>query len=215
VLVCLVVSGLAACAKHPPKQAASTSDASPVSSQATPMDGRRVDPTPVANKPLVARDQPLNAEPLGLELGYANLEGVKQKLGGLTSLQDRGANLYSGGAMLESDGRGLGIDGLSDLLFIFDKNNVLVGVVMTMPKRPQDILGKLSSKYTVVDNGIDTFMDDGYARLEKGNSFVVVDAPLLSFTMEVRYLTKQLMADFERARAEAEKKQQQNETNQL
>lgn len=153
---------------------------------------------------LVSRDPPNNAAPLGLEIGFATISGVRSAVGSTTALQDQGTNQFSGGPMLRSDGAGLGVDGLSDLTFIFDKADVLVGVIMTLPKAPTDMLKKLSTKYSVTDNRIDSFMDKGYARLKKGDSLVEIDAPHLSFTMEVRYLTNQLMADFQ-AKSAAER----------
>jgi hypothetical protein len=39
---------------------------------------------------LISREPAQNAAPLGVEVGYANLEGVKEKLGSITSLQDNG-----------------------------------------------------------------------------------------------------------------------------
>lgn len=164
---------------------------------------------------LVSREPSVNAAPLGLEIGFANLAGVKNKLGGITGLEGAGTNEYSGGPMLCSSGEGLGVDGLSQLLLIFDKDNVLVGVVMTLPKAPKDVLQKLSEKYQVVDNRIDAFMNNGYARLGKGGSLIEIDAPHLSFTMEVRYLTQKLMADYQQKSAAANAKQRQEQVNKL
>jgi hypothetical protein len=164
---------------------------------------------------LVNRDPPNNAAPLGLEIGYANVEGVKTTIGSTAALQKNGTNQFSGGPMLVSDGAGLGVDGLSHLNLIFDKSNVLVGMVMTLPKAPGDMLKKLSTKYSVVNNRIDSFMDYGYARLAKGDSLVEIDAPHLSFTMEVRYLTKQLMADFQAQSAEAKAASEKQQTDKL
>ena len=165
--------------------------------------------------PLYSRDQPVNAAPLGLEVGYANLAGVKEKLGAVTRLEDKGINQYTNGVMLASNGEGVGVDGLSSLLLIFDKENVLAGVVMTLPKNTKDVFEKLSGKYKPVENRIDNFMNYGYARLEKGDSWVEVDSQHLSFEMDVRYLTKQLMADFKRQSAEDNARKQQEQSDKL
>lgn len=164
---------------------------------------------------LISRDPASNAAPLGLELGYANLAGVKATIGSASALQDNGTNQFSGGPMLITDGAGLGVDGLSSLNLIFDKSNVLVGMVMTLPKAPSDMLKRLSSKYSVVTNRVDSFMDNGYARLAKGDSLVEIDAPHLSFTMEVRYLTNQLMADFQTQSAAEKAAREKQQTDRL
>jgi hypothetical protein len=162
-----------------------------------------------------SRAQPLNAAPLGLELGYANVVSVKEKIGSLTKLSDVGTNQYSGGPMLTSDGQGLDVEGLSSVLFIFDNNQVLAGVVMTMPKSAKETYATLAKKYKPVENKIDGFMDYGYARLSKGDSFIEVDAPHLSFDMEVRYLTKKMMANFKQQSANSNAKKKKKKADQL
>lgn len=53
---------------------------------------------------------------------------------GWTQLEDGGMNQYSGGKMLKGDGKGLRIDGLSEIVFIFDTTDKLASVLMTLPK---------------------------------------------------------------------------------
>jgi hypothetical protein len=157
----------------------------------------------------ISREQPLNASPLGIEVGFANLQGVKQKIGSLTTLKSEGTNQFSGGEMLVSNGEGLGVGGLTSAAFIFNKSGTLAGVVMTLPKKPADMFEILSKKYKAVDNKIDPSMGYGYAKLAKGDCVVEIDADRLSGTMEVRYLTNQLLSDFKKksSEQEAQKKQ--------
>ncbi len=63
--------------------------------------------------------QAANVAPLGLELGVATLDQVKNKLAA-TRLEPNGTNAYSDGPMLKSDGAGLEIEGLHEIVFIFD-----------------------------------------------------------------------------------------------
>lgn len=63
-----------------------------------------------------------------------------------------------------------------------------------MKKSPVTVYKTLSGKYKTVSNKIDSFMNYGSARLVKGDSFIEIDAPHLSLSMEVRYLTKAFMA---------------------
>lgn len=115
----------------------------PASSSAT----AAVSPLAASDKPQIAREPAQNAAPLGVEVGYANMAGVKEKLGSVTTLQEQGINQFSDGPMLASNGEGLGVDGMTHVLFIFDKKNVLAGVVMTLPKGPKNVFAKLSTKY--------------------------------------------------------------------
>ena len=135
-----------------------------------------------------------NAAPFGMELGVVTLAQVRQEIGDSSPLEDEGTNKYTEGKMVSTDGRVLGVEGVQSVLFIFDKSEVLAGVIVTMPKDPVRIFKMLSTKYKVVSNKIDSFMNFGSARLEKGASVVEIDAPHLSFAMEVRYLTKSFVA---------------------
>jgi hypothetical protein len=169
----------------------------------------------VAANTNTSRTQPQNAAPLGLEIGYANLASVKEKIGRITKLDDAGINQYSGGPMLISDGKGLDVDGLSSVSFIFDNNQILAGVVMKLPKNAKETFATLAKKYKPAENKIDSFMDYGYARLSKGDSFIEVDAPHLSFEMEVRYLTKKLMASFKQQTTNSDAKKKKKKEDQL
>lgn len=162
-----------------------------------------------------SRPHPQNAAPLGLEVGYATMAAVKEKIGAVARLNDAGTNQYTNGPMLQCDGNALEIEGLNSILFIFDSNRILAGVIMTMQKNVKETYATLSKKYKPVQNKIDNFMGYGYARLMKGDSFVEIDAPHLSFEMEVRYLTKRLMADFNRQSASDEAKKKQKKADQL
>ena len=160
-----------------------------------------------------SREPATNAAPLGLEIGYANIGGVKAKIGKSTDLVDKGINAYTYGPMLSSNGAGLDIDGLSEITFIFNKDGVLEGVLMTMPKKAVEMHGSLSKKYKVVTNNIDTFMGNGYAKYSKGDSIVELNAPHMSFKMNINYLSKKLMADFLReSQAEATSKKKNQES---
>ncbi len=171
--------------------------------------------TEPASGPRISREPAINASPLGIEIGYANLEGVKQKFKGVTKLVSAGTSDHTGGAILQSDGEGLGVEGLERLIAIFDKNGTLVAVTMTMPKSVKDTYSKLSQKYTTVSNNIDQFMDYGSAKLQKGDSFVIVEADHLSFKMTVVYATKEFLNTVEHNTAEAEAKKEQEQKDKL
>lgn len=137
-----------------------------------------------------------NAAPLGLELGVATYAQVKQQVGGKTSLSDAGTNKYSGGKMLKGNGDGLGIDGLSELTFVFDSSDKLAAVLMTLPKDSfQQTLNALSKKYKLVEKQV-PFVGNASAKLQQGDSVIEMSAPHLSFEMSVQYLTKSLKQSY-------------------
>ncbi len=161
-----------------------------------------------------------NAAPLGLELGVATYAQVKQQIGSKTSLSDGGINAYSDGKMLKSDGDGLGIDGLSDITFIFDQSDRLAGVLMTLPKqngmsdlnntRFRQTMNALGKKYRLVKKDV-PFVGDSYAEFREGDSLVELDAPHMSFTMSLTYETRALHDAFTRKSAEERQQHEQQQ----
>jgi hypothetical protein len=131
--------------------------------------------------------------PFGLALGVATLEEVETVLKPRTTLTSLGVNQYSGGEMRGSNGVGLGIDGLRDVLFIFDKSGVLVGVVMTLDKfgneAVRNTLKTLSAKYRLVKSNVPP-VGNAYAQLKQGDVVIEVDSPHLSFQFDITYLTQ-------------------------
>jgi len=137
-----------------------------------------------------------NAAPLGLELGVATYTQVKQKVGDKTSLSDEGINKYSGGKMLKSNGGGLGIEGLSDITFIFDQSEKLAAVLMTLPKDSfSKTLNALSGKYKLLEKNV-PFVGNASAKLQQGDSVIDLNAPHMSFEMSVNYMTRSLEKSF-------------------
>ncbi|PUE07144.1 hypothetical protein B9Z51_14855 [Limnohabitans sp. T6-5] len=149
-----------------------------------------------------------NASPFGLEVGVATLSQVQKQIGDKTSLTPTGINKYSGGKMFEVDGHGLNVEGVNAVTFIFDQADVLVGVLVSMPKNPKSLIKTFSGKYKVINNKVDNFMNYGSAQFSKGDTVIDIDAPHLSFVMEVRYLSKRLRDAFmQQSNAETAAKQ--------
>lgn len=162
---------------------------------------------------LVCFAQAANVAPLGLEVGVADIQTVKTKLAKQTKLIDAGTNKWTQGPMLTSDGRGLDIDGLQSILFIFDQQKKLQAVVMTMSKsRFNEVREYMNTKYKPVKEMV-PFVGDAYVRYQSDNSIAEIDAPHLSFSMEVRYLTNEFLAKFneQKEMEEADRKKNQRE----
>lgn len=146
-----------------------------------------------------------NAAPLGLELGVATQAQVRQQLNGQTQLEEAGTNQYSGGKMLKGHGEGLGIDGLSEIVFIFDTSDKLAAVLMTLPKGEgfgdlhngnfTKTAKALAAKYKLVEKS-QPFVGNARATFRQGDSVVELDAPHMSFTMALRYMTQALQKAF-------------------
>lgn len=163
------------------------------------------------NAPKVSRDPEINAAPLGLEIGYANLGGVKQKIGSMTTFKDAGIDEYSGGVVLVSDGQGLGIDGLTRFDAIFDNSEQLVLIKMTF-RDIEGLYSKLSAKYKPIENK-ESIMGRN-ARLEKGDTWVIIEELPLSIS-SVLYTTKSYIATAISKSADAKAKKEQEQKNKL
>lgn len=150
-----------------------------------------------------------NVDPFGLELGVATRGQVEQAFKG-KPLSTLGENAASGGAMLVAEQPGIGPEGLKKILFVFDKQDRLVGLQMTLPKdfhgkNVSGIANDLARKYVQKSRNLPQ-VGNGAARFERGRSAVVVEAPHLSFEFTVTYLTEGLERDL--AAYEREQKQQ-------
>jgi hypothetical protein len=141
--------------------------------------------------------------PLGLEIGVADLATVKAKLEGQTRLTEAGINKWTQGPMLKSNGEGLDVEGLKEITFIFGQDEKLDGVIMILDKdRLKEVTAALGKKYKKVRENI-PFVSDALALYRQGDSIVRVEAPHLSFVMQVLYLSNRLQEAFEKgSRAE-------------
>lgn len=140
---------------------------------------------------------------LGFEIGATTVDQFKQDLSAKTKLEASGTNKYSGGQMFKTDGAAYDIDGLTSVLYIFDQQQKLAGVIMDMGKSRFDAVFQfLSANYKVVAQQR-PFVGDQYARFRPSDAVIELDAPHLGFNMEVRYLRNDLMQKFN-AQSEAE-----------
>jgi hypothetical protein len=174
--------------------------------------------TSTTAKGLTTREQPMNACPLDLEIGYANKKGVQEKIGPKSALKPDTANKneYSNGVRLIAEGKGLGLEGVSKAFFLFDDKDVLVSVVLVMDKTPGAVTGTFNTlvgKYQVVDKKINEFMNYGTARLSKGESIVLLEADHLANQFGVVYTLKSLDEAFNKKasdKVDQEKKEKAN-----
>ncbi|MDD2934793.1 MAG: hypothetical protein PHO76_13000 [Methylotenera sp.] len=152
-----------------------------------------------------------NAAPLGQELGVTTLKQFQESIGVQTQLTETGTNKFSGGVMLEGNGEGLGVDGLTKILVIFNASNQLSGVVMTMSKSHfQETMNALSKKYKLVNKQV-PFVGNKFAKYKQGNSVVMLDSPHMSFDMELRYLTNEFLASYTKTSADENAENKRNQ----
>ncbi|WP_348694727.1 hypothetical protein [Duganella fentianensis] len=151
-------------------------------------------PLPLLILPCMLWLQPAKAgtQVLGVEIGVTTSEELSNSLSRSTDLSERGINKYSGGKMLASDGSAYQIEGLTEVLYIFDSTGKLAGVIMEMDKeRFASVYQYLQSKYKVRATRL-PYVGDQFARFEPADAIIELDAPHLSFTMQLRYIRNDL-----------------------
>ena len=130
---------------------------------------------------------------LGFELGVSKLVDVNRILTNQTKVIDNGINNYSRGRMLKTNGKGYSIEGLKSVVYIFDNQEKLSGIIMNMEKyKFDDVYDAVSKKYNLVSEQR-PFVGDQYAKFKTKDATIEIDAPHLSFEMDVRYLRDDLL----------------------
>jgi hypothetical protein len=130
---------------------------------------------------------------LGFEVGVSTLEQVKATLSKKTQVKDNGINKWSKGPMLKTNGSSYEIEGLNSVLYIFDEQKTLMGVVMDMNKKRFDSIYEVLSKKYKMKEQKRPFVGDQFALFESPGCIIELDAPHLGFQMEVRYLRSDLV----------------------
>ena len=129
-----------------------------------------------------------NPAPFGFELGKATYNEVVAKY----TPKQRGTNEYSQGKSIAIPKGDFELDGLQgDVVFTFDANDNLVAVVKTLHKNKFDDIFSSLQKYNLVSKDI-PFVGNKSAKFKDGTCEIILDAPHLSFQMELIYV----MGDF-------------------
>jgi hypothetical protein len=167
---------------------------------------------------MAAESTSTQVTPLGFAIGEAKRKTITETLAGKSDLKSDGINYYSQGPMLTIPGKGLGIEGLLDVRFIFDRHDTLVGVVMTLDKEFDQGFDKtyrrLAAKYHVVKKSV-PFVGNKSARFEAGNTVIELEAPHLSFTMSLAYMTREFESGYRYKLRRDQKNREQREAQQF
>ena len=149
--------------------------------------------------------------PFGLEIGKATVADVKAAY----PVQSAGTNAYSGGEMYQIDVSRIEFDGLKAVLAIFGKDGSLQAVSATLDKNRFDAVNQsLAGKYKVVSKQL-PFVGDKRVVYADGQTEIELNAPHMSFQMEMVYATKSLLKAFKQQRSDDKKNKAKNEAAQL
>lgn len=147
---------------------------------------------------------------LGVELGVTTISALKQSAEG-KRVQSRGQNKFSNGEMFAAPGAAFGVEGLKEVLYIFDTNEKLSAVVLSMDKHRFDAMnGIVAGKYKLVEKDV-PFVGNKRARYTADDAAIILDAPHMSFVMEVTYVQHDLYRAFNAQSANEAAAKKQNE----
>lgn len=129
-----------------------------------------------------------NPAPFGLEIHKTTLKEAQEKY----TLVKKGISYYSGGPMYLIEKDELKIDGLNKVTLIFSKDTkVLLYVCAEFGNYKFNSLYKnLSKKYKLLDEEIPR-LGNKFAKFENDQTFIKLDAPHMSFELEVTYIYKE------------------------
>jgi len=121
----------------------------------------------------------------GLELGKATLKDIEAN----HKVIKRNDAIFDG-HIVNIEPHKLGLEELKSVFFYCDKDGVIQSTVLVMNQEKFDDMFKaLSGKYKLVSKDI-PFVGTKSAYFEDGASIIFINAPHLSFEMEVAYQTK-------------------------
>lgn len=148
--------------------------------------------------------------PLGFTLGQTTLAEVERLLP-RDKIKQR-----AGRAWLEVDPAAFEFDGLEQVALIFDTDQHLAVVLLTIAKhRFRDVVDDLHAKYSVDRESIDNFMQYGEALFRSGNDWIYLDAPHLSFPIDLTYAINAWWPEMARSIEENKTKKRQQERGKL
>jgi len=151
--------------------------------------------------PLISHADP---SPFGLQIGKSSIDDAKAKY----SILNPGINKYSKGEMFDLNLSTVNFEGLQKATVIFNKDKKLLAVLTTLHKNKFNyLLEVLSKKYQLVKKNI-PFVGNKSATLIDGNTEITLNAAHMGFTMEMNYISKELM-DIFKAQSKAEQQQKQ------
>ena len=149
--------------------------------------------------------------PFGLEIGKASVADVKAKY----STTYTGINKYSNGDVYDLDVSELSLDGLESATVIFGADGKLQGVFCSLPKEKfRYLFGSLKSKYKLINSNI-PFVGDSSAKFMDGNTEITLNAPHMSFKMDMAYIDKNLVKKFKQQSSNEQQNKKKKEAAQL
>ena len=150
--------------------------------------------------------------PFGLVLGQSSPSVLADRF---PSASHRGISTWTRGALYQVPGSELPLQGAKHAVFVFDLDEQLDAAFITIEKRRfHEVMRLLDGQYRRLSASV-PHVGNRHVKWEADDIVIELDAPHLSFEMELQYQTKQFLEQFERGQAEQREQQRQREAEQL
>lgn len=149
---------------------------------------------------------------VGFEIGSSTVQQVKSQLAKQNAkILDDMTNKFTGGSQFKTDGSSYDIESLSEVVYIFDKDQRLAAVLMMMgSERFDEIFKYLAGKYKTTAKQR-PFVGDMFARFKAKGTTIELDAPHLGFSMQANYIRDDLYQQFNAQTAQETKQKKATE----
>ncbi len=144
-----------------------------------------------------------NPAPLGFELNRSTMSDIEKQYN-VTIKEEN----YWEGNNYHLDIRNAKLDGLTGLLVICDKSDIIQSVILTVDKdKFTEFYNLLSEKYILVEKELPT-LGHRRAKFTDDQSIIIIEAPCFRFDMSIVYVTKDFYTKFQdkKRQEETEKK---------
>jgi hypothetical protein len=109
----------------------------------------------------------------------------------------------------------LNFEGLKEAMLIFSTEDKLLAVLLKLPKNKfNSIYESLNSKYKLLKKEI-PFVGDKEAKFLDGNTEVTLNAPHMSFDMDLHYINKDLWKVYKKIQQKEQEEKSKKESSQL
>jgi hypothetical protein len=124
--------------------------------------------------------------PFGMEINKSTYEEIRNKYSGTNC----GINKYSNGKMYKINCCQIEVDGIKEIVAIFDKNDKLMAITAVFNKTEYNsLVNSLSNKYQLMFKK-DAFVGSKVSRFQSDNTLIEIKAPHMSFSLTLAYMHK-------------------------
>lgn len=101
-----------------------------------------------------------------------------------------GLSAITNGKIYELSSNPFGVEGLKKVIYVFNKDGRLVGIQAELDKYSFENVNKaLAKKYKVIESRV-PYVGDKFVRYRTSDGAIALNAPHMSFVMQVTYLTQ-------------------------